>query len=113
MKSRLFPQLAATGDYRGIVTARIAPRVPRGDPNNMWKWKMHQAKTNTDARIDELEARLAQQEHSLLELSDELYQQQQQVAQLEVKVRHLADRLKLVEPRDTAGNSADEVPPHY
>jgi uncharacterized coiled-coil protein SlyX len=30
-----------------------------------------------EARIDELEARLAQQDQSLLELSDELYRQQQ------------------------------------
>jgi uncharacterized coiled-coil protein SlyX len=74
---------------------------------------MHQTNTDNDARIDELEARLAQQEHTILELSDELYRQQQQAAQLEVKVRHLADRLELIEPQDTAGNSADEIPPHY
>jgi uncharacterized coiled-coil protein SlyX len=65
------------------------------------------------ARIDELESRLAQQDHSILELGDEVYRQQQQIAQLEIQVRHLFERLQRVEPEERASGSTDEVPPHY
>jgi uncharacterized coiled-coil protein SlyX len=69
--------------------------------------------SDQEARIDELEARLAQQEHSILALSDELYQQQQQTAQLEIQVRHLADRLKTLASTESGTSPGDEKPPHY
>jgi len=68
---------------------------------------------NREARIGELEARLAQQDHSILELSDEVYQQQKQIARLEIEIRHLAERLQRIEPEESPGNSTDETPPHY
>jgi uncharacterized coiled-coil protein SlyX len=68
---------------------------------------------NTDARIDELEARLAQQDQSILELSDEIFRQQQQIAQLEGKVRGLTERVRAAAAPDTSAESADEIPPHY
>jgi uncharacterized coiled-coil protein SlyX len=64
-------------------------------------------------RIDELESRLTQQDHSILELSDEMYRQQQQIAQLEIKVRHLAERLQRAGPEESAGDAVPEIPPHY
>jgi len=66
-----------------------------------------------EARIDELEARLAQQDQSLLELSDELYRQQQQIAKLELELRHLAERLKMIAVPEPANEPQDETPPHY
>ena len=74
---------------------------------------MDQPGIDKQSHISELEARLAQQDHSILELSDEVYQQQRQIAELEAKVRDLAERLKLIVSEETATNSADEVPPHY
>lgn len=74
---------------------------------------MAQRGMDKDARINELEARLAQQDQSILELSDEVYQQQQQIVQLEVKVRHLAERLTSLAPSDPASRPTDDVPPHY
>jgi len=74
---------------------------------------MKQPAIDVEARINELEARIAQQDHSILELSDEVYQQQQQIAHLEIKARHLAERLRLISPPESEGSSADEVPPHY
>ena len=68
---------------------------------------------DSEARIDELEVRLAQQDHSILELSDEVYQQQKLVARLEIEVRHLTERLQRIEPRESLKNSTDETPPHY
>lgn len=68
---------------------------------------------NREVRIDELEARLAQQDHSILGLSDEVYQQQKQIARLEIEVRHLAERLLRIEPQESPSDSMDETPPHY
>ena len=66
-----------------------------------------------EARMDELEARLAQQDQSLLELSDELYRQQQQIAKLELELRHLAERLKTIAIPEPGNEIEDETPPHY
>ncbi len=65
------------------------------------------------ARIDELETRLAEQDQSILELSDELYRQQRQIAQLEAQLRQLGERLKTLSAPEPAPDGADEVPPHY
>jgi len=74
---------------------------------------MEPADTDKKARIDELEARLAQQDHSILGLSDEVYQQQQHIARLEAEVRHLAERVQRTETQEPVSDSTDEVPPHY
>ena len=66
-----------------------------------------------EARIDELEARLAQQDQSVLELSDELYRQQRQIAQLTEELRALRGRFDALTARESDPNPADEVPPHY
>jgi SlyX protein len=69
--------------------------------------------TGNDARIDELEVRLAHQDQTLLELGDELYRQQRQIAQLESVVQQLVDRLAAAEAGQTADRPAEEIPPHY
>ena len=74
---------------------------------------MERPDIDKEARIDELEARLAQQDHSILGLSDELYKQQQQIARLEIEVRHLVERVQRVETEEPLGDSPYEVPPHY
>jgi len=65
------------------------------------------------SRIDELETRLAQQDQTLLELGDELYRQQRQIARLEAELRLLVDRMKTISSPDPASGAADDVPPHY
>ena len=72
---------------------------------------MDPSATRSEQRIDELEARLAEQDHSILELSDEVYRQQRQIAKLEADVQRLAERLK-TQPEGGASN-ATEIPPHY
>jgi uncharacterized coiled-coil protein SlyX len=69
--------------------------------------------TDTETRIDELESRLAQQDQSILELSDEIYRQQRDIAQLEAQVRSLTERLRSVAAAEPANDAADEIPPHY
>ncbi len=65
------------------------------------------------ARIDELETRLAQQDQTLLELSDELYRQQRQIARLETELRQVVERMQTVSAPEPASGPTDEVPPHY
>jgi len=72
---------------------------------------MEPSGTRSEQRIDELEARLAEQDRSILELSDEVYRQQRQITKLEAEVQRLAERLK-TQPQPAAGN-APEIPPHY
>jgi uncharacterized coiled-coil protein SlyX len=66
----------------------------------------------TEARVDELEARLAQQDDSILALSDEIYRQQKRIVGLEVEVRELVERLKSLMAQ-TVTDSQPETPPHY
>lgn len=70
-------------------------------------------RTRAAARVDELEARLAEQDQSILELSGELYRQQRQIAQLETELRLLADRMRALSTSGPAPDSDDEAPPHY
>jgi len=72
---------------------------------------MESSGTRSEQRIDELEARLAAQDRSILELSDEVYRQQRTIAKLEAEVQRLAERLKTQSQGD-ASNAA-EIPPHY
>ena len=65
------------------------------------------------ARIDELETRLAQQDQAVLELSDELYRQQRQIARLETELRQLVDRVRTIRTPEPGPDPADEAPPHY
>lgn len=71
------------------------------------------ATPGSEARMDELEARVAQQDQSILELSDELFRQQQQIAKLELELRHLAERLRAIAIPEPANELKDETPPHY
>jgi uncharacterized coiled-coil protein SlyX len=69
---------------------------------------------DTQARINELEARVALQDQSLIELGDEVYRQQRRMSELEDRLRVLAQRLvALTVPPAAASHPADEVPPHY
>jgi|TARA_B110000263_G_C14873316_1_gene314000 SlyX protein len=68
---------------------------------------------NKEVRINELEARLAHQDHSIEKMSDEIYRQQKQIFQLEDKVKWLVERLELVAPPQSSNNQPDEAPPHY
>jgi len=66
-----------------------------------------------DARITELESRVTQQDHSLLELSDEVYRQQRQIAALEEQLKVLRTRFESSTAPEPKSDSANELPPHY
>ncbi len=65
-----------------------------------------------DARLGDLEARIAEQEKAIAELSDELYRQQRHVALLDMQVRHLMERMTAL-TAEPAPRPQDETPPHY
>lgn len=66
-----------------------------------------------EQRIDELEARLAHQDHAILELSDEIYEQQKQIARLELQCRQLVERIESLSGGDAPTEDGNEKPPHY
>jgi SlyX protein len=67
---------------------------------------------NDDARIADLESRLAFQEQSIEQLSGELARQQRDIELLQGMLRELARRVKEGLDDDRAP-SGDERPPHY
>tara|TARA_Y100000814_G_scaffold18117_1_gene12538 strand:- start:70 stop:294 length:225 start_codon:yes stop_codon:yes gene_type:complete len=64
-------------------------------------------------KLNELETRIAHQDHSIEKMSDEIYRQQKQIVQLEDKVSWLVERLELVAPSKSSNDEPDEAPPHY
>ena len=68
---------------------------------------------DTEQRLIDLETKVAHQDRSLLELSEELYQQQQQITLLEERCRKLVEQLESVVAASPSANPDDEVPPHY
>jgi SlyX protein len=67
----------------------------------------------TDSRLAALEERLAHQEHAILELSNEVYRQQRQIAELELELRRLKSRLEPLEQAVSVPGFGHEIPPHY
>lgn len=67
-----------------------------------------------DARLIELETRLAYQDDTLRVLNDVIVRQQKQIERLETLYRQLSDRLERVaQPDGRVNTPAEEVPPHY
>lgn len=66
----------------------------------------------SDARLTDLEIRLAWQEDLLRTLEDTLHAQQTHVGELETFCRQLAERLRALQDGHDA-NPDDGPPPHY
>lgn len=69
--------------------------------------------SDVEARFGELEARAAEQEKSILELSDELYRQQRQIAELKTQLQHVVERTNANAAAPPLPDPEDETPPHY
>jgi len=68
----------------------------------------------SEDRLQEVESRLAFQEHLVEELNDALSQQQLLITELNNTVRLLLDRTRqLIEEGWSENSSSDEKPPHY
>jgi len=68
----------------------------------------------TDARLTDLESRLAYTDHTVAELGDLIYAQSQTIDRLAERCRRLEQRLSvLAAPDDRRPRPEDEIPPHY
>ena len=70
-----------------------------------------QAKLRAD--IDQLQTKLAFQEHTIEELNLALSDQQQQMEKMQFQIKHLIDRVKQLQPSQIASQSEETPPPHY
>ena len=66
-----------------------------------------------DERLIDIETKMAHQEHTVAELNDALANQQTQIAQLELQVRTLTDRIRAIADAAPGGAEDDAPPPHY
>ncbi|MGI9263119.1 MAG: SlyX family protein [Woeseiaceae bacterium] len=67
----------------------------------------------TDEHLVSIETKLSHQELTITELNDALTSQQAQIANLELLVNALRDRVRALSEAAPAGGSQDEIPPHY
>ena len=67
----------------------------------------------TDARLMEVEIRLAYQEDLIQALNEVVASQQKQLGKLEETCKLLHDRLKSLAVAGGQGEGGDERPPHY
>lgn len=65
------------------------------------------------AYIEELQTKVAFQEHTIEALNEALSSQQHQLDELSYKLRHVVDRVKSIEPTNMAKESDETPPPHY
>lgn len=73
-----------------------------------------QAQLDTaNAYIEELQMKVAFQEHTIDALNEALSSQQKQLDDITFKVRHVIDRVKSIEPSNIAKQSEETPPPHY
>lgn len=66
-----------------------------------------------EARVVELETRLAFQEHTLQALNDVVARQQQQIEVLVREIQTLKDRLRATVPSPVGPLEDEKPPPHY
>ena len=67
-----------------------------------------------EARLIELEIKVAYQEDLLQDLNRIVSQQQQQISRLEATCKMLNDRIKSISTAaQHSGEMTDEIPPHY
>lgn len=66
-----------------------------------------------ETRIAELEMKLTFQDNLLEELNHALVEQQFLIDKLQVQLRHIANKLKDVQPSNIASRSEETPPPHY
>ncbi|WP_414829039.1 SlyX family protein [Alteromonas sp. H39] len=64
-------------------------------------------------QIEELETKVAFQEHTIESLNDALTSQQKQLDDLSFKMKHVIDRMKTMQTSNIAKQSEETPPPHY
>lgn len=67
----------------------------------------------TDARVTELEIKVAYLEDTVKQLDDEVYRQQRQIERLEILCARLAQDMQAMADRVGPTSAEQEIPPHY
>ena len=67
----------------------------------------------TEQRFVDIETKLAHQEHLVLELNEVITKQQEKIMRLEALCESIVERVRALGEAAPAGDSIDEVPPHY
>ena len=68
---------------------------------------------NDAERLQELEVKISYQEDTIEQLNNALSEQQQQLSDLEYKLRLLSDKMKAVPLSDIVSAEDEPPPPHY
>ncbi|MDD2768662.1 MAG: SlyX family protein [Methylococcus sp.] len=69
---------------------------------------------DSEARLVDIETKLAYQEDTVLALNDVVSRQQKRIDQLEMTVKLLVERIRqMAAAAEAASPMADERPPHY
>ena len=68
---------------------------------------------NLEPRIAELEMKLTFQETIIEELNQALIEQQFLIDKMQVQLRYLVNKLKDVQPSNSATQAEETPPPHY
>lgn len=63
--------------------------------------------------IDQLQTKLAFQEHTIEALNQAVADQQQQMEKMQFQIKHLIDRVKQMQPSNLASQAEETPPPHY
>lgn len=66
---------------------------------------------SSEARLVDLEARIAHQDQAISDLSREIYEQQKQLEKLEATCKYLLEQARQLPPAQR--EPEDENPPHY
>jgi len=64
-------------------------------------------------RIERLESLLAIQDRTVEKLSDSIFEQQQQIANLEKQMERLANKIREMDAHMDQSGAFDAPPPHY
>jgi SlyX protein len=66
-----------------------------------------------EQRLERLEMLFMEQEQTLDSLSEQVYLQQKEIAQLRLEIHHLKERLKGLNTSIVASAAEETPPPHY
>lgn len=68
---------------------------------------------NYQTQIEQLQTKVAFQEHTIEQLNQALADQQQQLEQFSFQMKHVIEKLKQLQPSNIASLAEETPPPHY